>query len=195
MAAIRKAGAYSKRYARPYTRKSKKKANNFIKTVPSQKISKFNMGNRKDYDSHKFDTLIRITSTHDVQIRDNALEAVRQYLTRNLEKAIPEQFYLEVKVHPHHILRENKMLTGAGADRMQTGMSASFGKTVGRAARVKGGQDIFIIALSGEKAIKIARVLIDSCKVKLPCKTKTIIEKTQVAPTAQPAIQQQIAAQ
>ena len=185
MAAIRKAGAYSKRYARPYTRKSKKKANNFIKTVPAQKISKFNMGNRKDYDNHKFDTLIRITATHNVQIRDNALEAVRQYLTRNLEKAILGQFYLEVKVHPHHILRENKMLTGAGADRMQTGMSASFGKAVGRAAQVKSGQDIFIIALSGEKSIKIARALIESCKVKLPCKTKTIIEKTQVAPIVQ----------
>ncbi|MEM4625793.1 MAG: 50S ribosomal protein L16, partial [Candidatus Pacearchaeota archaeon] len=112
-----------------------------------------------------------------IQIRDNALEAVRQYLSRNLEKQISGQYYFEVKVHPHHILRENKMLTGAGADRMQTGMSASFGKTIGRAALVNPGQEIYLFATSGSKQIKVIRDLLTSIKAKLPCKVKISMEK------------------
>ena len=43
------------------------------------------------------------------------------------------------------------MLTGAGADRMQTGMARSFGKTIGRAAFVKPGQILFIIGVKKRK--------------------------------------------
>jgi large subunit ribosomal protein L10e len=69
------------------------------------------------------------------------------------------------------------MLTGAGADRMQTGMTQSFGKTTGRAALVKPGQEIYLIATSGDKQVKIVRDIIDIAKSKLPCKTKVIVEK------------------
>ena len=120
MANLRKAGAYSKKYARPYTRKSKKRTKSFIKAVPQLKIAKFTMGNTKARKLGKFDTIIKIISAEQVQIRDNALEAARQTISRNLEKQIQGQYYIELKVYPHHILRENKMLTGAGSDRMQT---------------------------------------------------------------------------
>ncbi|HRZ85267.1 MAG TPA: 50S ribosomal protein L16 [Candidatus Paceibacterota bacterium] len=177
MASLRKAGAYSKRYARPYTRKSKRKSKNFIKAVPVQKINKFNMGKMKLYEERKFDTVIKVATTEKVQIRDNALEAARQYISRNLENKIPGQYYFEVRVYPHHILRENKMLTGAGADRMQTGMSASFGKAMGRAALLKQNQEIYLISTSGDKQIKIIKDIINSVKSKLPCKTKITQEK------------------
>ena len=49
-------------------------------------------------------------------------------------------FYLRVRVHPFHVLRINKMLSCAGADRLQTGMRGAFGKAHGTAARVKIGQ-------------------------------------------------------
>lgn len=180
MVTLRKAGAYSKRYARPYTRISKKRTKNFIKASPGNKISKFNMGPKRSYDENKYDTVIRVINQEKgiVQIRDNALEAARQSISRNLEKAIPGQFYFEVRVYPHHILRENKMLTGAGADRMQTGMSKAFGKTIGRAAMVKPNQEIYLIAVSGEKATQTVREMINIIKAKLPCKTKTLVEKT-----------------
>ena len=78
---------------------------------------------------------------------------------------------------PHHIQRENKMLTGAGADRMQTGMQLSFGKPMGKAAILKKNGRIFVIAVQNEKAVQSARKLINQVKSKLPCRTKIISEK------------------
>ena len=77
MASLRKAGAYSKKYARPNTRTSKKRAKAFIKTIPPLKVVKFNMGKKKKYDDKEFDVILRIISEDKVQIRDNNLEASR----------------------------------------------------------------------------------------------------------------------
>ena len=60
------------------------------------------------------------------------------------------------------------MLTGAGADRMQTGMQLSFGKTVGKAALLKKGSRIFMIAVGNEKAVVFTRKLIHQIRPKLP---------------------------
>jgi len=167
--ALRKAGAYSKRYARPYTRKSSKKSQNFIRSVPPQKIVKFKMGEIKGYEGGKFNIILRMISTEHVQIRDNALEATRQYIHKQLEEQIPGQYYFEVRVFPHHVLRENKMLTGAGADRMQKGMAHSFGGTMGRAAFVKAKGEIFLVGVSSEKGRKAVYGVFQRVKSKLPC--------------------------
>jgi large subunit ribosomal protein L10e len=172
--ALRKGSAYTKKYARPYTRKSKVKKKTYIKTIPNSRIVKFKMGDIKGFDNKNFPIAIGVISKENVQIRDNALEAVRQYLNRFLQVKVGKEFYLELKVYPHHILRENKMLTGAGADRMQTGMSRAFGKTVGRAAFVDVGQVIFIVGVKTDKQEVEARKLITSVKARLPCKVSTI---------------------
>ena len=178
--ALRKAGAYSKRKARPYTRKSKVRSKSYIKTVPNSHIVKFKMGNLKKYDKGKFPIVIEVVSKENLQIRDNAIESVRQFLNRFLvERLGGGEFYLEAKVYPHHVLRENKMLTGAGADRMQTGMSQSFGKSIGRAAFVKNGQVLFIIAVRTEKGEFEARKLIRSSKSRLPGKVFTRLANPQ----------------
>jgi len=168
--ALRKASAYTKKYARAYTRKSNIRKKSYIKTVPQSQIVKFRMGNIKDFDNGKYEIVLDVKSKEKVQIRDNAIEAVRQYLNRFLLERVGKDFYLEIKIYPHHILRENKMLTGAGADRMQTGMSLGFGKTAGRAALVKANQTIFIVAVNGAKNEIQARKLISSSKARLPCK-------------------------
>ena len=171
--ALRKASAYSKKPARPYTRKSKKRTKSYIKTVPNSKIVKFKMGDIKGYDKGNYPISIKVISKENCQIRDNSIEAIRQYFNRFLQTKIGKEFYLEVKIYPHHILRENKMLTGAGADRMQTGMSRSFGKTIGRAAIVKPGQTLYIIGIKTPKAEIEARKLIRATKARLPCKITT----------------------
>jgi large subunit ribosomal protein L10e len=168
--ALRKAGAYSKKHARPYTRKSKVKGKSYIKTVPSSKIVKFKMGDIKGFEQGKYKKILKIISKEKIQIRDNSIESARQYLNRFLTDKIGKEFYFEVKVYPHHVLRENKMLTGAGADRMQTGMSQAFGKTIGRAAFVKENQVLFIIGVKNQKHEVIARKLIQSVKSRIPCK-------------------------
>ena len=166
--ALRKAGAYSKKYARPYTRKSKVKQRSYIKTVPPSKVVKMRMGDISGFQEGKYKIVMSIVSKENVQMRDNSIESARQYLNRFLPAEVGKDFYF--KVYPHHILRENKMLTGAGADRMQTGMAQSFGKTIGRAALVKKNQAIMVIAVSTKKQELAARKLIVSVRPRLPCR-------------------------
>ena len=45
-------------------------------------------------------------------------------------------YHLKIRVYPHHIVRENPMATGAGADRVQDGMRKAFGKPVSSVAMV-----------------------------------------------------------
>jgi len=175
--ALRKASSYSRFYARPYTRKSAKKSKSFIKTIPPQKVVKLHMGDIKTYEQGKFPIVFRMVSAQNVQLRDNAIESARQFIHHELEANFLGQYYFGVKVYPHHILRENKMLTGAGADRMQTGMQLSFGATVGRAALVKKGKELFVVAVNSEKAAKAARGYMEKIKAKLPCSTRILVSK------------------
>lgn len=177
--ALRKAASYSKFKARPYTRKSSKKSKSYIKTIPPQKVVKFHMGNIPAYQQGKFPILIKLNSTENVQMRDNAIEAARQSIHKDLESSFLGQYYFAVKIFPHHILRENKMLTGAGADRMQTGMTQSFGAAIGRAAFLKPDQTIFLIAVNSEKALLATRSAINKIKAKLPCTTRIVVEKVK----------------
>ena len=171
MVGLRKAGAYTKNYARTYTRKIKVKKKSYIKTIPNSKIVKFRMGDLKGYAADKYPIILNVKSKEKVQIRDNAIEAIRQFLNRFLEEKMGKEFYFEVKTYPHHILRENKMLTGAGADRMQTGMALAFGKTIGRAALIRKDQTLFLIGVQSQKQEVEARKLINSAKSRLPCRT------------------------
>lgn len=47
---------------------------------------------------------------------------------------------MRVRAHPYHVVRINKMLSCAGADRLQTGMRGAYGKPNGSVARVNIGQ-------------------------------------------------------
>ena len=182
--ALRKALAYSKKYARPYTRVSRAKGKSYIKVVPHNKIVKYSAGNFAAYNKGAYPFALHLRSGEVVQIRDNALEASRQLLTKVLDESLPNTYYLELRVHPHHILRNNKAAAGAGADRMSTGMSRAFGDVEGRAALVREGSDIFIIHCENEGAATIARNALIMTKAKLPCKTLIRLEK------AVPAVQQ-----
>jgi len=176
MAGLRKASAYSKKKVLPYTRISKKRQKSYIKTVPQQKIVKFAMGNEKMFNEGKLPYGLKIVSTEKVQIRHNALEACRQYINKKLDKELSGQYIFRVIPFPHHIQRENKMLTGAGADRMQTGMQLSYGKAVGKSAILKPESGIFFIAVPSPKSLVFARKVIKQVKSKLPCKIKSISE-------------------
>ena len=78
---------------------------------------------------------------------------------------------MRLKVYPHHILRENPLAAGAGADRFSTGMKASFGKPIGNAARVKKGQ-VLIELRVGKANIELARTALARATKKLPCSFK-----------------------
>ena len=180
MATLRKAAAYSKKYARPYTRRSKKKSKAYIKTVPPQSIVKFDMGNQKMLEEGKLPYVLHMITTEDIQIRSNAIEACRQYVNKKLEKVLPGQYHFKIPSYPHHIQRENKMITGAGADRMQTGMQLSFGKSMGKAAILKSGGIIFFVDVPTKKGIAFARKVLKQVNCKLPCTTSIIQTDNQV---------------
>lgn len=174
MAALRKASAYSKMKVVPYTRTSKQKGKAYIKTVPPQSIVKFTMGSEALFDQGKFPYVLTMVSEESGQIRHNALEACRQYINKELDKQFLGQYMFKVVPYPHHIQRENKMLTGAGSDRMQTGMQLSFGKAIGKAALVKANTRVFIIAAASPKAMSVARQLLKTIKSKLPLSMKIL---------------------
>ncbi len=164
MARLRKFASY-RRLERPYTRTSKYKKKSFIKATPRHIIVRFNMGNPKK----KFQYTLTLCAKEGLQIRHNSLEAARQSSNRLLEKAIGTgDYYLQVMVYPHHILRENPVAAGAGADRFSTGMSHNFGKPHSVAARVKKGQAIFKLEVNKGK-IKTAREALKRMQHKLPC--------------------------
>ena len=177
---LRKAASYSKKIVVPYTRKSKKKARAYIKTVPPATIVKYDMGDQKAFDEGKFPYKLTLITDENIQIRDNALESCRQYINKILEKDYKGQYFFRILAHPHHIQRENKMLTGAGADRMQTGMQLSFGKTTDRAAILGKGHGIFLIGSQNKKIEQIARKLLYTIKSKLPCKTRVLTQGSQI---------------
>src|SRR3989338_7218517 len=126
MARLRKNSAYQN-LERPYTRISKYSKQNYVRGGrPQVKIIKFDMGNPQK----KFDTKYLLLSQKSMNIRHNALESARMSSNRLLEKKIPGDYHLRIRVYPHHVLRENPLASGAGADRMSTGMKLSYGKSI-----------------------------------------------------------------
>jgi len=153
----------------PYTRIE------YIKSIPPVQIPKFEFGNPKG----TFDTVLRLITKEAGQIRMNALEAARRISNKYLSSKVGDNFYhLKLMVYPHHILRENKMMATAGADRLQDGMRQAFGTPIGRAARVRSGQVIFLLRINkdripdGKEALKRA-----ASKLSLP--TRIIVEEAK----------------
>jgi large subunit ribosomal protein L10e len=173
MANLRKGRCYSKP-TRAYTRKSKVKSKSYIKAPPANKIVRYDMGNLKG----SFDHTINLISNQDIQIRHNAIESARLVVFRRLQKIGNNNFFFKLKAYPHQILRENKMLSGARADRLQTGMSHAFGKSVGLAAMVKSGNTILMVNVNKE-FLKQATEAVKLAIPRLPAKCLIEIKKNQ----------------
>lgn len=165
MVSLRPAKCYSKVTGPAYTRKSVKvHRRNYVGGIPGSKIRMFDIGNLNGSFDRKFDLI----TTQSGQIRHNALESVRTTINRFLGGEIGKLNYkIKIRVYPHHILRENKQYTGAGADRIQQGMRKSFGKTIGLAARVKSNQPIITIE-SDQQFEKLVRDALRKAKSRLP---------------------------
>ena len=163
MARIRKFAAY-RRLERPYTRISKYKKKSYIKAAPRVNVIKFSMGEL----NVKFPLKIDLVSKTDLQIRSNALESARMGCNRILEKKLGKAGYsFRILVYPFHVLRENPLAAGAGADRFSTGMSHAFGKSIGNAAQIRKGQAIFTIHTT-KNNLETARLALTRAKHKLP---------------------------
>ncbi len=174
MARIRRANSY-RRLERPYTRISKFKKKSFIKVRPNIVIVKYDLGNLKK----KFDFQVQLISKENVQIRHNALESARQTSNRVLEKTIGKKAYhMKIRTYPHHILRENPLASGAGADRMSTGMQKAFGKPISTAARIKKGQIIMHVDVN-KPHILVAKKALKRASNKFPYSWNIVVKENK----------------
>jgi large subunit ribosomal protein L10e len=145
-----------------YTRKD------YMGGIPGSKISQFDTGNL----SGDFKVAVSLAVDEPCQIRHTALEAARIAANRYLMKSAGRlNFRLKLRLFPHQVLRENKMATGAGADRVQDGMRRAFGKAVGTAARVGTDQRVFTVYINPLNFSKAKEALRRaSMKVPPPCR-------------------------
>lgn len=178
MAARRKASAYSKRKPITNTRRSKKQQLSYIKTVPPQKIVKFNMGDYKGFEEGKYKIKTILSTGEDFQIRDLALEAIRQSMHKDMAKlSTKKNYFLRVNVYPHNILRNNRIFSGGSkGERVQTGMKKSFGSPEGRAATIKKGNPIMTVYYNDESNIPKIKRFFHKITPKVACKAKVTTE-------------------
>lgn len=174
MARLRKFVAY-RHLERPYTRFSKYKNLSYVRSRPVCKVVRFDVGEV----ARKFPVTLDLVSKSDLQIRDNAIESARQTANRLLEKNLGKTGYrFLTRIYPHHVLRENPLAAGAGADRLSTGMAHSFGKPIGVAAQVRKGRPLFTIQITKENA-RLARLALKRASYKVPCSCSIITTETK----------------
>jgi large subunit ribosomal protein L10e len=154
----------------PYVRRE------YIAGVPQPKIAKFTGGTPGEY-GYK---VMLVSNDTRAQVRHNALEAARVAANKVMQKIGESSYFSILRVYPHIVLRENKMIAAAGADRLQEGMRRAFGKPVGLAARVDNGQVIIEIHVN-EQHLNIAKEALEVASSKLPIKTKIVVEKLVTA--------------
>ncbi|HDS46068.1 MAG TPA: 50S ribosomal protein L16 [Methanomicrobia archaeon] len=165
----------SRKPARMYTRVSGHAyvRREYLGGVPGSKITIFDMGNA----SVDFPVTLSLVAKESCQIRHNALEAARIFANRYLVKGVGRKnFYLKIRLYPHHVLRENKLATGAGADRVSSGMRHAFGRAVGTAARVKSGQRMLSVGVEPDN-VEAAKEALRRASYKLPTPCRIVIDR------------------
>ncbi len=125
-----------------WTRWSKKKPRkSYVKARPHTNLYHMDMGvDRDDYD-----VVVKLVSKVPIQLRDGALESARLAVHKYMQRVAKDNYKFKILPYPHIILREHRMLTGAGADRLSSGMKKAFGRPTDRAARLKKGQTLFVV--------------------------------------------------
>jgi large subunit ribosomal protein L10e len=98
-----------------------------------------------------------------------AIESTRLAANKTLEKTTGESgYYTRLRIYPHNLLRENKQIATAGADRVSEGMRRSWGKATSLGARVRQGQCIMELYVNGEAHLTAAKKALHGACVKLP---------------------------
>jgi large subunit ribosomal protein L10e len=148
----------------------------FNRGVPDAKIRIYDLG-RKKANVDEFPLCIHMISDEHQQLSSEALEAARicanKYITKISGK---DSFHMRVRVHPFHVIRINKMLSCAGADRLQQGMRGAFGKPQGLVARVEIGQILISVRTrDSNKAVVIEALR--RAKYKFPGRQRILVSR------------------
>merc|ERR1719453_854570 len=124
-----------------------------------------------------FPACVHLVCYEKEQITSEALEASRiacnKYMSVNCGK---ENFHMRIRVHPWHVVRINKMLSCAGADRLQQGMRGAFGKALCKSARVGIGQILLSMRVEIEH-VENAKEALRLAKAKFPGRQKIFVSR------------------
>ena len=170
------ASMYRQIKGQAYTRRE------YMGGVPASRVSQYEMGNLRE----DFPVVLTLRVKNRVQIRHTSIEAGRIAANKVLNGQIGvANYHMTVRAYPHVVLRENKLATGAGADRVSSGMRQGFGKTVGTAARLERNQAILernqailTVRVPAEKAV-IAKDALWRASMKFPSPCYIDVEKGQ----------------
>ncbi|CAH8575494.1 unnamed protein product [Heterobilharzia americana] len=139
----------------------------FCRGVPDPKIRIFDLG-KKRADVEEFPLCVHMISNEYEQLSSEALEAARicanKYLLKHCGK---DSFHGRIRVHPFHVIRINKMLSCAGADRYER----RIWKPQGTVARVDIGQVIMSVRARDQHQTQVIEAL-RRAKMKFPGQQK-----------------------
>lgn len=140
------------------------------------RIRIYDLGKKKA-SVEEFPMCVHLVSMERENLSSESLEAARICANKYISKfAGKDSFHLRVRVHPWHVLRINKMLSCAGADRLQTGMRGAFGKPCGKVARVEIGQ--ILISIRTKDSFKAHAIeSLRRAKFKFPGKQRVIVSR------------------
>jgi large subunit ribosomal protein L10e len=163
------ASMYRRITGQAYTRRE------YMGGVPASRLSQFDMGSP----ASEFPVILTLRVKNRVQIRHTALEAGRIAANKMLSsQAGVANYHLRIRAYPHCVLRENKLATGAGADRVSSGMRNGFGKNVGTAARLECDQAIITVRVTADKA-NVAKTALWKASMKFPSPCYVDVEQGQ----------------
>ncbi|HTX60728.1 MAG TPA: 50S ribosomal protein L16 [Methanobacterium sp.] len=152
---------------RAYTRKD------YIRKIPGSRIVQYDMGNL----GAEFPLTVSLAVKEPAELSHNALEAARIASNRYMQRKSGRMgYHLKIRVYPHHIVRENPMATGAGADRVQDGMRKAFGKPVSSVALVKANQRVLTIRTNKRNFID-AKEALRRAAMKFPVPCRVLVDK------------------
>jgi len=168
---------YSKWTRRPYQyKRSANRRREYARGGAQSKIQRY-WGGNKDIPWEQWDLVIGLKVNSQIQISSNALEAIRITINGVLQRKLGRLNYrLRIRPKPFQKYRENRMLAFAGADRVQSGMRNSFGRSTGVCARVRAGQIIAEVATS-IKNLSLVRERLKVASMKIPSSCQVVILK------------------
>ena len=171
MASKRPWKCYSRWTRRPYQHKrSANHRREYARGGAQSKISRY-WGGDKSVPWENWPLVISLVVNRQIQISSNSLEAIRITVNSALQNKIGRTSYrFRVRPKPFQVYRENRMLAVAGADRIQTGMRRSFGRSTGVCARVRAGSVVCDVGASlKDLAVVRDRLRIASMKISSSC--------------------------
>ena len=168
---------YSKWSRRPFQyKRSANRRREYARGGAQSKIVRF-WGGAKEIAWEEWDIVVGLKVNKQIQISSNALEAIRITINGVLQRNLGRNNYrLRIRPKPFQKYRENRMLAFAGADRVQSGMRNSFGRSTGVCARVRAGSVICDVGC-GLKNLPLVRDRLRVANMKIPSSCQIVVLK------------------